>query len=314
MKPFSIAGIQMPVSASHSNIPLMKHKIDVVMSVYPWIEMIMLSELCAFGPLTHNAHEFPSAAEAEFQALAKKHKIWLIPGSMFQKKGDKIFNTASVINPEGEVVGRYDKMFPFYPYEVGVTGGDEFLFFDVPEVGRFGLSICYDMWFPETSRTLAVNGCDVILHPTLTGTIDRDVELALVQATAATNQCYIFDINGLGDGGTGRSIVCGPDGRVIYQASTGPELIPIEIDMDRVSRSREYGLLRLGQPLKSFRDRNVQFDIYEQGRQHPALDALGELKKPTRLDEINKVMTEPVSMDETGTDIMPGEQNDPDYQ
>lgn len=314
MKPFSIAGIQMPVSASHSNIPLMKHKIDVVMSVYPWVEMIMLSELCAFGPLTHNAHEFPSAAENEFRELARKHKIWLIPGSMFQRKHDKIYNTATVINPEGEIVGRYDKMFPFYPYEVGVTGGDQFLFFDVPKVGRFGLSICYDMWFPETSRTLAVNGCDVILHPTLTGTIDRDVELALVQATAATNQCYIFDINGLGDGGTGRSIVCGPDGRVIYQASTGPELIPIEIDMDRVSRSREYGLLRLGQPLKSFRDRNVHFDIYERDQSHHALEALGELKKPTRLEEINKVMSEPVSMDSSGTDIMPEERDDPDYQ
>ncbi len=305
MKPFSIAGIQMPVSASHSNVPLMKHKIDVTMSVYPWVQMVMLSELCAFGPLTYHAREFPNDTEQEFQELARKYKIWLIPGSMFQKRGDKIFNTASVINPDGEIVGRYDKMFPFYPYEVGVTGGDQFLYFDVPSVGRFGVSICYDMWFPETSRTLAVNGCDVILHPTLTGTIDRDVELALAQSTAATNQCYVFDINGLGDGGTGRSIVCGPDGRVLYQASTGPELIPIEIDIDRVQRSRENGLLRLGQPLKSFRDRNVHFDIYEQGKRHPALDRLGELKKPTRLQEINQVMQEPIAMDGEGINIMP---------
>ena len=69
----------------------------------------------------------------------------------------------------GEVVGRYDKIFPFYPYETGVTGGDEFLIFDVPDVGRFGITICYDMWFPETSRTLAVQGVEVILHPTLNG-------------------------------------------------------------------------------------------------------------------------------------------------
>ncbi len=314
MKPFSIAGIQMPVSASHSNVPLMKHKIEVVMSVYPWVQMVMLSELCAFGPLTHYARDFPTPTEDEFRELARKHKIWLIPGSMFQRKQDKIYNTATVINPDGEIVGRYDKMFPFYPYEVGVTGGDQFLFFDVPEVGRFGVSICYDMWFPETSRTLAVNGCDVILHPTLTGTIDRDVELALVQSTAATNQCYVFDINGLGDGGTGRSIVCGPDGRVIYQASTGPELIPIEIDIDRVKRSREHGLLRLGQPLKSFRDRKVRFDIYDEQRSYPELDKLGELEKPTRLAQINKVMNEPIGMDPSGIDIMPENRNNEDYQ
>lgn len=294
MRPFSIGGIQMHVSAAYSNIPLMKHKIEVMASVYPWVQMIMCSELSAFGPLIHHAQEFPNSAEKEFQELAKKYEIWLIPGSMFQKKDGKIFNTATVINPQGEIVGRYDKMFPFYPYEVGVTGGDEFFFFDVPEVGRFGLSICYDMWFPETSRTLAVNGVDVILHPTLTGTIDRDIELAMAQATAASNQCYVFDINGLGDGGTGRSIVCGPDGRVLYQASTGPELIPIELDMNRVKRSREEGLLRLGQPLKSFRDRNVDFDIYDKNKSHPELEKLGELSKPKRFKQMEAIMEESI--------------------
>ncbi len=74
------------------------------------------------------------------------------------------------------------------------------------------------MWFPETSRTLAAMGAEVILHPTLTATIDRDVELAIVRATAAQNQCFVFDINGVGDGGNGRSIVVGPAGDVLYQA------------------------------------------------------------------------------------------------
>jgi predicted amidohydrolase len=291
-RPFSIAGIQMPVMANASNVPLMKHKLDVLMSVYPWVQMVMFSELCAFGPLTYYAEEFPNNTEKEFQAMAKKYGIWLIPGTMFEKKDGKIYNTASVINPEGEVIGRYNKMFPFYPYEVGVEGGNEFLIFDVPEIGRFGLSICYDMWFPETSRTLAANGVEVILHPTLTGTIDRDVELAIVQATAATNQCFFFDINGLADGGTGRSLVCGPDGRILYQASTGPELIPIEIDIERARRSRESGILRLGQPLKSFRDRKVHFDIYENGHTSPYLKSLGGLIKPTRLEQIKKVIQE----------------------
>lgn len=284
MIPFSIAGIQMHVSAGHSNVEMMKHKVEVLTSVYPWVQMVMFSELCAHGPLILHAQPFPNKEEDDFCQLAKKHGIWIIPGTMFQKKDDKIFNTASVINPEGKVVGRYNKLFPFYPYETGVTGGDEFLIFDVPDVGRFGITICYDMWFPETSRTLAVNGVDVILHPTLTATIDRDVELAIVQATAAINQCYVFDINGLSDGGTGRSIICGPDGRVLHQASTGQEMIPIEIDIERVDRSRENGILRLGQPLKSFRERNVDFDIYDKNKKLPYLDKLGPLIKPTRMN------------------------------
>ena len=284
MIPFSIAGVQMHVSAARSNVEMMKHKIEVLTSVYPWVQMIVFSELCAHGPLSVYAQPFPNNEEAEFCAIAKKHGIWLIPGTMFQKKEQQIYNTATVINPDGEIVGRYDKMFPFYPYETGVTGGNEFLIFDVPDVGRFGITVCYDMWFPETSRTLAVHGVEVIIHPTLTGTIDRDVELALVQSTAATNQCYVFDINGLGDGGTGRSIICGPDGRVLYQASTGEEMIPIEIDLERVHRGRENGLLRLGQPLKSFRDRNINFSIYQQGAQLPYLNTLGPLIKPTKMN------------------------------
>lgn len=272
----------MNVSAAHSNVPMMKHKIDVLMSVYPWVEMVVFSELAPFGPLTHNAMDFPNEVEEYFCSIAKKYKIWLLPGSMFQKRDGKIFNTSTVINPNGEIVGRYDKMFPFMPYEAGVTGGDQFLTFDVPEVGKFGVSICYDMWFPETIRTMAINGVEVILHPSLTGTIDRDIELANAQATAAINQCFVVDINGLADGGTGRSIVCGPDGRVLYQANVGEEFIPLELDMERVKRSRESGILRLGQTLKSFRDRNVEFDIYEKGKNFAYLESLGPLSKPSR--------------------------------
>lgn len=282
MTPFSIAGVQMHVSAARTNVEMMKHKIEILTSVYPWVQMVVFSELCAYGPLTVNAQPFPNYAELEFCEIAKKHGIWLIPGTMFQKKEDKIFNTATVINPHGDIVGRYDKLFPFYPYEAGVSGGKEFLIFDVPGIGRFGITVCYDMWFPETSRTLALQGVEVILHPTLTATIDRDIELTIVQATAATNQCYFFDINGLGDGGTGRSIICGPDGRILHLASTGEEIIPIEVDLDRVRRSREIGLLRLGQPLKSFRDKKVEFTVYNKDAELPYLQTLGPLIKPTR--------------------------------
>jgi len=202
---------------------------------------------------------------------------------MFERHEDRIYNTASVIDPDGNVVARYRKMFPFYPYEEGVAGGQEFCLFDVPDVGRFGVSICYDMWFPETSRTLAAMGAEVILHPTLTGTIDRDVELAIVRATSAQNQCFVFGINGFGDCGNGRSIITGPAGEVLYQGQSAPEMIPLEIDFDRVRRSREVGLRGLGQQLKSFRDRTVEFSIYgPEGRSWPYLRSLGPLAKPDR--------------------------------
>ena len=285
MTPFAVAGVQMHTSATESNIPHMKQRLETLMALFPWVDMVMFSELCAFGPPLAKAQTLPGPAEAAFQEMAARHKVWLLTGSMFERVGERIYNTASVIDPSGQVVGRYRKMFPFRPYENGVSDGGEFLTFDVPDVGKFGVSICYDMWFPEVTRTLAVMGAEVILHPSLTGTIDREAELAIVRASAATNQCYFFNINGLGAGGNGRSIVCGPDGEVVHQAGAGDELIPIEIDLDRVRRSRDKGMLRLGQTLKSFRDRSVDFSIYGEGVKHPYLESLGPLTKPTRADK-----------------------------
>ena len=289
MKAFSIAGVQMRVNASFSNVDAMKLKLDILMHIYPWVNMVVFSELCAHGPLTNFAQEVPGAFEQEMCAAAAKHGVWLLPGSVFEKKDGAIFNTASVISPEGNVVTRYRKMFPFYPYEVGVTAGHEFCVFDVPDVGRFGVSICYDMWFPETTRTLTVMGAEVILHPTLTGTIDRDIELSIARSSAAINQCFFFDVNGLDAGGSGRSIVCGPDGRVLYEAQNNEEFFPIEIDLERVRRSRELGVLRLGQPLKSFRDHMVDFSVYRPGAEHPYLDSLGPLIKPSRVEELGEL-------------------------
>lgn len=290
MKPFSIAGIQMRVSASYSNVEAMKLKLDILMNLYPWVDMALFSELCAFGPLTHFALTRIEDFEEPMQEMAAKHKVWLLPGSVFHKVDGKIYNVASVIDPTGKIVARYRKMFPFYPYEVGVTPGNEFCLFDVPDVGRFGVSICYDMWFPETTRTLAVQGAEVILHPTLTGTIDREIELSIARASAAMNQCYFFDINGLDAGGAGRSIICGPEGRVVYQAQNIEEIIPIEINLEKVRRSRELGLLRLGQPLKSFRDHAGDFEIYRKDYPMPYLDSLGPLIKPQRVKELGDLI------------------------
>lgn len=284
MKPFAIAGMQLQLSAVHENVTAMGQKLDVLMSVYPWVQMVVFSELAAFGPLIANAQPFPNPTEDAFRAWARKHGIWLIPGSMFEKGADgKIYNTATVIGPDGEIVGRYRKLFPFRPYEADVEAGTEFLVWDVPDVGRFAVSICYDLWFPETARTVAAMGAEVILHPTLTGTIDRDVEMAIVRATAAQNQCFVFGINGFGDCGNGRSIIAGPAGEVLYEGQSAPEVIPFEIDLERVRRSREVGLRGLGQQLKSFRERRVEFEVYSpESRNWPYLHSLGPLEKPDR--------------------------------
>jgi predicted amidohydrolase len=275
---FMVAGIQMPVDLHVSNVDAMCRLIEATVSVHPSTGMIVFSELAPFGPLLERMPGDPAAIERMFQDVAARYAIWLVPGSMFVRdRGEAIFNQAVVIDPLGRVAGRYCKMFPFLPFEKHVSAGSEFLVFDVPEVGRFGISICYDMWIPETTRTLAAQGVEVLLHPVLTGTTDRSAEIAIAQATAAMFQCYVVDVNGLMAGGAGRSLVADPGGRIVHQAGQTEEIFPVEIDLNLVRRARAFGANGLGQVLKSFRDRSVEFGVYAPGHRSPYLDALGPL-------------------------------------
>jgi predicted amidohydrolase len=126
MTPFAIAGIQMHVSAVHDNIPRFRQKLEVLMHLYPWVQMVIWSELAPYGPFVEKAQTIPGPAEEVFQEMARKHQIWLLPGTLYERREERIFNTLSVINPNGEVIGRYRKMFPFLPYEKGVSQGTEF--------------------------------------------------------------------------------------------------------------------------------------------------------------------------------------------
>lgn len=284
MTPFAIAGVQMYVAVNQDNTPAMLHKVDQVMANFPWVQMIVFSELAACGPLPHAPQVLPGQNEQALSAAAARHGVWIVNGSNFERGTDGLVrNTASVINPQGQIIRRYRKMFPFRPYERDIAAGTEFCVFDVPGVGRFGLSICYDIWIPETTRTLTAMGAEVILHPVLTRTIDRDVEIAMARAAAAQFQCFVFDINGLGPGGIGRSCAFSPSGGVLHQAGGQDEIIPIEVDLSQVRRQRERGLFGLGQVLKSFRDRDVVFSVYDHSSNTDAyLHTLGPLGMPDK--------------------------------
>ena len=265
------------------NLDTMTKQILNVVHRFPWVQLIMFGELSVFGTSLRSAQPIPGPAVNHFCSLAKKHNIWLMPGSMYEMDGEKIYNTAPVINPEGDVVARHRKLYPFKPYESGVNSGDQHTVFEIPGVGRFGVSICYDMWFPETVRALAYLGAEVILHPTLTNTIDRDLELSIARASAITNQCYFVDINSCGDLGNGKSLIIGPEGDIIHQSGGVEEPIPVILDLDRVGYTRETGVLGLGQPLKSFRDGEIAYPQYKLGASSSTLDGLGDLLKPERI-------------------------------
>ena len=278
MSHFAIAGLQL-ASSFGNNLPHIAEQLVNCKKRFPWLDMMVLGELNSFGPEKKYAETLPGPTESFYCDLAKKLDVWLIPGSHYEKHDEKIFNTTSVINNQGEVVARYRKIFPFRPYEVGIDSGQDILVFDVPQ-GRIGLAICYDLWFPEVARSMACAGAEVLIYPTMTGTIDRSIEHNMAIATAATNQCYVITINTAGDLGNGQSIFVGPRGNEIYTAGELPEVIPVEIDFAQVRRDRERGLHNLGQPLKSFRDNHSAISKLANNNNSQYLHSLGPLSLP----------------------------------
>ncbi len=299
---FGIAGVQMEVVPWDADATLgkMSDAITQISWSFPWIQMIMFHELVVPGlvqfvtaptPDTwkQSAEPIPGPITERLCEMARKTKKWLVPGSMYELDGGDLYNTAIVISPEGEIVAKYRKMFPWLPYEVGTKAGDEFCVFDVPDVGRFGLCICYDMWFPEVARTLAWMGAEIILQPTMTPTSDRELELVMARANAIFNQCYFVSLNGVGPYGGGRSLIVDPDGRILQQAPANETFLTEIIDLDHVTRTREFGTLGLGQTLKQVRDAGHTFPIYNNGKvQGGSFERLGKLAFHRDLQSIFK--------------------------
>ena len=181
-------------------------------------DIIVLSELCVGGPGASNKKFYLDNYQDKFSAIAKELDTWLVPGTFYEQAKDQVFNVAPVFNPDGVIVQKCRKNFPWLPYEKGVASSDDICVFSIDKTTKVGVHICYDLWFPETSRALALNGAEIIINPTLTPTKDRDIEQVMVQATAAQQQLFYVDINGAGEQACGRSIVCNPDGEVMHES------------------------------------------------------------------------------------------------
>ncbi len=279
MKPLSIAAIQLNL-ARKDNYTLLETKAREAVYRFPWLEMLVFSELAVGGAGASNATFFLSEYLDRLKDLAKELDVWLIPGSFYEETEEGTFNTTPVIDNKGDLVTKCRKLYPFLPYETGVAAGDEVCVFEIPGSGKVGIQICYDLWFPETSRALALKGAEVILHPSLTDTCDRDVERAMVKATAAQQQCYYIDVNAGGQQGVGLSLIAGPDGEILHDALAGEEFMLVEVDFDRVRRCRKRGLKGLGQPIKSYRDDPKQH--LSKVSDPDYLNELGDLEVPKK--------------------------------
>jgi predicted amidohydrolase len=181
-----------------------------------------------------------------FGELAADLGIWLCPGSVSELGEDgAVYNTAVVYSPQGQLAASYRKVFPWRPFE-RARPGRAFTVFPIPGVGKVGLSVCYDAWFPESTRHLAWMGAEIVLNVVKTGTVDRAQEIVLARANATVNQVFVASVNAGGPSGVGHSVLVGPEGNVLGELpGATPGVLTAVIDLDCVSNVRRFGSFAL---------------------------------------------------------------------
>ena len=188
----------------------------------------------------------------EFLAkTAQRHGIWLVGGSMPLEASvaDKVLNSTLVFDPQGQRVARYDKIHLFgfekegerYNESASIEPGTEPVCFDTP-FAHVGMSICYDMRFPELYRRLGV--VDLLVIPTaFTETTGHAHWEILLRARAIENQCYVLAV---AQGGMhenrrethGNSMLIDPWGMVLARLDKGEGVVCGEIDHARLADVR----------------------------------------------------------------------------
>lgn len=177
------------------------------------------------GPLTDRIAE-----------IARRHRIYII-APLFERVGDKVYNTAVIFDRQGDIMGKYRKTVLPVMETWGVETADEFKIFET-DFATIAVAICWEIWFPEISTILALKGADIIFNPTMGGTGPEGLSTAHRYITRAIdNSVYVAPVT-LGTTGTG---MIDFNGKVVAEAVGGVDTVIIaEIDFskERIDRSR----------------------------------------------------------------------------
>lgn len=171
----------------------------------------------------------PAAIErmlARLGAAAASHRMYLVCCNDASEPNGAIHNTAFFLGRDGKEIGRYQKVnMPIH--ELDRKRGESFPVFNTPDLGGVGMLICYDMVFPEAPRCLALNGADIIFHPTLGGAAigDEDINLAAFRTRAVENFVYLV-ISQRGGG----SMIISPQGKILAEGKGPDDVVVAEID------------------------------------------------------------------------------------
>jgi len=210
------------------------------------------------------AETIPGPSTNFYGSLAKELGIVLVT-SMFEKRAPGLYhNTAVIFDKDGSIAGKYRKMHipddPAYYEKFYFTPGDLGFESIQTSIGKLGVLVCWDQWYPEAARMMALKGAEILIYPTAIGweSSDTDAEKQRQQNAwiisqrghAVANGIPVISVNRVGHepdpsgktGGIlfwGHSFVAGPQGEIIAEASSKePEILLAEIDMERSENVR----------------------------------------------------------------------------
>jgi len=205
---------------------------------------------------------------ARFAGLAAELGV-VLPVSFFERANNAYYNSVAMVDADGTVLGRYRKSHipqgPGYEEKFYFSPGDTGFKVWATRFGTIGVGICWDQWFPECARSMAVLGADVLLYPTAIGSEPQDPALdsrdhwqRVMQGHAAANMVALAASNRIGveknDSATmtfyGSSFVAGPTGEKLVEAGRKEQaVVTAAFDLDEIRASRaSWGLFRDRRP------------------------------------------------------------------
>ena len=205
------------------------------------------------------AEPIPGSSTKVYGELAKQFGVVIVT-SLFEKRAAGIYhNTAVVLEKDGSIAGTYRKMHipddPAYYEKFYFTPGDLGFHPIDTSVGRLGVMVCWDQWYPEAARLMALQGADLLIYPTAIGYATEDTPdeqqrqrrawQTVMRGHAVANGLPVVAVNRVGDEDGvpfwGTSFVAGPQGEIIYEASENEEeSIIVELDLSHSEQVRRW--------------------------------------------------------------------------
>ncbi len=230
------------------------------------------------------AESIPGPSTAFYSALAKDHGVVIVT-SLFEKRAAGLYhNTAVVIEKDGTIAGKYRKMHipddPAYYEKFYFTPGDLGFHPIDTSVGKLGVLVCWDQWYPEGARLMAMQGAELLIYPTAIGYAanddheeqqrQREAWTTVMRGHAVANGLPVIAVNRVGfeedpSGQTpgiqfwGSSFVAGPQGEILYRAAEEETSVIIEIDLDRCELVRRWWPFLRDRRIDAYKDITKRF-------------------------------------------------------